>query len=363
MPQFNLASKDSTIANLVAILLIIGMVGFTGCQRPFLKPHKSVPCPIDAPRELSKVSLPAYRIEPPDVLSIDIVQQVSESEYILHSGDTVMLTVTGTLPDEPIAGVFPIEAGGVIQLGFNYGTVEIAGMTTENARRAIDAHMRTLLRGPNVTLALRNVVGIQKISGEHMVGPDGSVTLGRYGSVPLVGQTLEEAQQTLREFLAPHFNAPEVSISVYSFNSKVYYVVTQGGGLGDNLVRLPFTGNETVMDAISNINGLSHVSSTRMWIARPGPGSNGENQIMPIDWTAITQRGEVDTNYQLLPGDRLYIAHDRLIAFDGALGKFTAPLERVFGFTLLGTTTASRMTGRVLHKTPSNQPNDQLLRP
>ena len=328
-----------------------------GCHRPLIAPKKSIPN-FDVPRELDKATLPAYRIEPPDILSIDIVQQISESEYLLHTGDTVMVTVTGTLPDEPIAGIYPIDAGGVIQFGFNYGSVEVAGMTVENARRTIESHLLKVLRTPQVTLAIRNVAGIQRISGEHMVGPDGTVTLGRYGSVNLVGQTLQEAQLTLCNYLSPYFTNPEVSISVYSYNSKVYYVVTQGGGLGDNLVRIPYTGNETVMDAISNINGLSHVSSTRMWIARPGRNNCGENQILPVDWMGITQRGEVETNYQLLPGDRLYIAQDRMVAFDGTLGKFMAPFERIFGFTLLGTTTASRLEGRVLHKTTGNTPND-----
>lgn len=341
------------------IVLSLLVAGFSGCQRNFIHTTKSFnsQC-LDVPRELDKATLPAYRIEPPDILSIDVVQQVSESDYLLHASDTLMLTVTGTFPEEPIAGTYPIEAGGVIQLGFSYGTVEIAGMTVGQATKAIEGHLRTLLRGPRVTITLRNVSGVQRISGEHLVGPDGTVTLGRYGSVSVVGQTLFEAQQTIANFLAPHFNAPEVSVSVYSFNSKVYYVVTQGGGLGDGLARIPYTGNETVMDAVSQVNGLSQVSSTRIWIARPGKDSSGENQILPIDWIGITQRGEVDTNYQILPGDRLYIAHDRMVAFDGALGKFTAPLERIFGFTLLGTTTVSRLSGRVLHKSTGNTPTD-----
>lgn len=336
------------------VLASFTMALLVGCHRPFVQSSKSFDtnC-FDVPRELEKATLPAYRIEPPDILSIDVVQQVSESDYLLHAADTLMVNVSGTLPEEPILGTFPVEAGGVIQLGFSYGTVEIAGMTVSQAGKAIEKHLGALLRDPRVTVSLRNVAGIQRISGEHLVGPDGMVTLGRYGTVSVVGQSLAEAQDTLARFLSPHFNAPEVSISVYSYNSKVYYVVTQGGGQGDGLARLSYTGNETVIDAISQINGLSQVSSTRIWIARPGKDTHGENQILPVDWVGITQRGEVNTNYQILPGDRIFIAHDRMVAFDGALGKFTAPFERIFGFTLLGTTTASRLSGKVLQN-PNN---------
>ena len=181
-----------------------------------------------------------------------------------------------------------------------------------------------------------------------MVGSDGTVSLGQYGSVPVVGLTLDEARSAIADHLSPYFANPQVSLAVYAFNSKAYYIVTQGGGTGDGLVRLPFTGNETVMDAISQINGLSYVSSSRMWIARPQRAGQG-SQILPIDWEGITQRAEVHSNYQILPGDRIFIAHNSLIAFDESIAKLTSPFERIFGFTLLGTGTVSRLSGKVLN--------------
>ena len=79
-------------------------------------------------------------------------------------------------------------------------------------------------------------------------------------------------------------------MDVVAYNSKVYYVITQGAGLGDNVRRFPVTGNEPVLDAISQINGLSQLSSTHIWIARPAPGNFNCEQIMPVDWVAITCR-------------------------------------------------------------------------
>src|SRR5262249_45762992 len=114
-------------------------------------------------------------------------------------------------------------------------------------------------------------------------------------------------------------------------------VVTQGAGLGDGVVRFPVTGNETVLDAVSLINGMEAVSSKRIWIARPGPG--GCTQILPVDWTAITQQARNETNYQILPGDRLFIAEDKIVAFNTLIQKATAPFQQLFGFTLLGNST------------------------
>ena len=87
-------------------------------------------------------------------------------------------------------------------------------------------------------------------------------------------------------------------------------MITAGGGLGDNVRRIPITGNETVLDAISAVNGLSQVSSTKIWIARPAPGGFGCEQIMPVDYEAITRGGLTATNYQIMPGDRVFIASD-----------------------------------------------------
>lgn len=299
------------------------------------------------PRELDKVTVPMYRVEPPDVLTIDVLQNVSQATYQLQVGDTVALNVLGTFPDEPIGGEYPIRPGGVVELGFGYGSVEIAGKTISQARDLIDQHLRFQLRDPRISLSLGNVASMQRITGEHLVGQDGTITLGQYGSVSVVGLTLDEVRQTIAHHLSHDFENPQVSVSVYAFNSKAYYIITQGGGLGDSLVRLPYTGGETVLDALSQINGLSYVSSSRMWIARPSRDSDGD-QILPIDWEALTQRAAVETNYQLMPGDRVYIAHNRLVAFDASIAKLTSPLERVFGFTILGTGTASRLSGKVL---------------
>jgi polysaccharide export outer membrane protein len=66
-------------------------------------------------------------------------------------------------------------------------------------------------------------------------------------------------------------------------------------------------------------------------------------QILPVDWEAITALGATETNYQLLPGDRVFIAEDRLVAADTWVSKLVSPVERIFGFTLLGTQTVSNL--------------------
>ncbi|MBN2473135.1 MAG: polysaccharide biosynthesis/export family protein [Pirellulales bacterium] len=335
----------------LAVLMAVG-----GCRTAQHQPvAEPTPGPQQAvgqfhsgpPRELSKVVLPTYRIEPPDILMIDALHIVPRPPYQLRTLDALSIEVQGTLPDSPIAGVFPVEPGGLVHLGSRYGSARVAGMTVDQAKRAIEEHLRAYLREPVVSVALAAMASQQQIAGEHLVSPDGTVTLGGYGSVPVVGMTITEAKAAIERHLAQFLEHPEVSVDVFAYNSKVYYVVTQGAGLGDGVYRFPVTGNETVLDAISQINGLEQVSSKRIWIARPTVDPS-RCQVLPVSWDAITAQASTSTNYQVLPGDRVFIAEDKLIAFDTNLGKLIAPIERIMGFTLLGTGTATRLSGPVL---------------
>jgi hypothetical protein len=61
--------------------------------------------------------------------------------------------------------------------------------------------------------------------------------------------------------------------------------------------------------------------------------------ILPVNWGEITAGAATATNYQVLPGDRIFIAENKLVAIDGVLQQMIAPFERIFGVTLLGTQT------------------------
>ena len=298
------------------------------------------------PRELQKVVLPEYVIEPPDILTIEGVHIVPKSPYELRTLDVLNIETLG-LPDAPITGPYTVNPGGMVDLGREYGTVHVAGLDVDEAKEKITEHLTQFLKEPKVSVGLAQMAAGQSILGQFLVGPDGNITLGTYGQVSVVGLTLDQARERIELHLQRFLEDPEISLNVFSYNSKVYYIVIQGAGLGDGVYRFPITGNETVLDAIAQIQGLEQVSSKKIWIARPSSGT-GEVKILPVDWFAVTERGSAQTNYQILPGDRVFVAEDKLVAFDTQIAKLTAPLERIMGFVLLGTGTATRLSGRVL---------------
>jgi polysaccharide export outer membrane protein len=301
------------------------------------------PAVLPLPHELQPTVHPPYVIEPPDVLTIDAVRLIPRPPYRVEPLDVLLIQVTDALPNQPIAGPYAVSPEGVVNLGYNYGVVRVVGTTVEQAALSIRSQLQKLgLTNAQVSVSLVQFRGAQQIRGEHLVGQDGTINLGTYGSVNVTGLTVCQAKAVIERHLAPCLLNPEISLSVSAYNSKVYYVITDGGGFGQQVFRFPTTGKEYVLDAISNIGGLPAVSSRRkIWVARPAPAEKGCYQILPVDWQVITEAGATCTNYQLFPGDRIYVMADPLITIDNMLAKVFSPIERVLGVTLLGTTTVT----------------------
>jgi polysaccharide export outer membrane protein len=189
----------------------------------------------------------------------------------------------------------------------------------------------------------------QRIRGQHLVRPDGTVNLGIYGSVSVGGLTIDQAKEVIGRQLSiriKDFDLRNLNVDVLAYNSKFYYIVTDGGGYGEQVFRVPITGSETVLDGISQIYGLPAVASKkRIWVARRS--SDGmSDQVLPVDWNGIVRSGSTATNYQILPGDRIYVDANRWVRFDTKVARFLSPFERMFGFTLLGSETVNSIAGR-----------------
>lgn len=309
------------------------LLNSTGCHFgrwtviPFPSTSEGVSKVLDLPREKEMAIHSEYRIEPPDVLSVTAIRLVPKAPYKLQVGDTVVIQVVGTVPDAPINGEFPIQIGGVINLGYSYGKLPVRDLTVEEAQEAIREHLLDHLRDPLVTLALGNIAASQQITGPRAVAQDGRVNLGVYGTVSVTGLTLREAKRKIEEHLGEFLDSPQIAIDVQNYNSKFYYLIFQGAGNGDSVRRIAISGNETVLDAIASQGNIpANNNQYQIWIARPGRERKGHEQMLMVDWRAITQLAETDTNYQLLPGDRLYVSEKKMIRIDNDFRNATRPL-------------------------------------
>lgn len=269
---------------------------FSGCMGGHAlhddpRPAATLASPANVPSELSKITLPPYVIEPPDILVIDVF----------------------TLPKD-------------------------------KGQPAV-------------------VLSPQPITGQHLVTPDGTVNMGIWGSLSLAGLTKEQAKEAIRRHVYQQIRTQSiirekgtdvddpnklfVAVDVLSYNSKRYYVITDGAGYGEQIYHFPIMGSETVMDALANINGLPMVGSKNdIWIARRTPHASQHEQILNVDYVGITKRGETRTNYQILPGDRIYVQAEKVFIIDNFMQKVLTPVERLLGLSLLGSSSYNSITNR-----------------
>src|SRR5690242_9355621 len=127
-PPWGNTNMNSLRARYVAVWLagLFLVLSSTGCHFgrwqifPLPSTSEGIAKVYDLPRELDKAIHSEYRIEPPDVLSITAIRLVPKAPYKLQVGDTVVINVVGTVPDAPINGEFPVQIGGVINLGYSY---------------------------------------------------------------------------------------------------------------------------------------------------------------------------------------------------------------------------------------------------
>ena len=71
---------------LVAALLVCAAAGCHTTQ-----PIEPYCIPADVPRELDKASLPAYAVEPPDILVIEALRMVPRGPYRIEPLDTLVI--------------------------------------------------------------------------------------------------------------------------------------------------------------------------------------------------------------------------------------------------------------------------------
>lgn len=196
---------------------------------------------------------PAHVVEPPDLLLVEVLE---------------------ALPGRPISGERLVRPDGSISLGF-YGDVQVGGLTLPEIKEKIVRHLQKYLTDETLGLAI-----IDPESGEPRIDP-----------------------ATRKPMVKDAKDTDCVFVDVTAYNSQNYYV--QGDVYTPG--RLPFTGNETVLDVINFAGGLlPSADRSKVKLIRSYP-KGSPIQVLPIDYEEVTMGTDASTNYVILPNDRLVV--------------------------------------------------------
>jgi protein involved in polysaccharide export with SLBB domain len=213
--------------------------------------RQAAPEPLPLPRELDKRVLPAYVVEPGDVL---LVLPADLDSPIRLPGDQ------------------PVLPDGTISLG-KYGQLIVAGKPVAEIEAAVRGTIQAQLAAALPTPAAEN--------GDLNEPPP-----------PMPGTRPAEPRE-----VGP------ITVRVVTRQSKVYYVLGEVNAAGS----FTLNGRETVLDGILAAGGLNDRASRRnIILARPTPADSCR-VVLPVCYYEIVQLGDTSTNYQLAPGDRIYV--------------------------------------------------------
>lgn len=139
--------------------------------------------------------------------------------------------------------------------------------------------------------------------GDQKIQADGTIDLGKFGRLRVAGMTVEAIEQLIETQIAASGEQELINVQLVETNAAEVYVIGEVG----SPAAYPIDGHEHVLDAILTAGGLtSKASPCDIVLVRP-TDPNGCRVVLPVCYRQITQLGDVTTNYQLQPGDRIVV--------------------------------------------------------
>ena len=140
-----------------------------------------------------------------------------------------------------------------------------------------------------------------------IIRPDGNIFFPLLGDIYIEGLTPLEIREKIHKLLGRYLKElPEeaVSVQVSGFNSKKVYIYSYGGGI----TQVPFTGDLTVLDAITQSGLLSRtVKLSGIKVIRGESDTVEIPQKLTVNLKDITNKGETERNIVLRPNDIVYL--------------------------------------------------------
>ena len=145
----------------------------------------------------------------------------------------------------------------------------------------------------------------------QLVRPSGNVGLGALGTVYVAGLTVEQAQKAIETALEPTHDVAEVIVAVEASNSKVCYLIEDHGAVQDVArapVPYPLSAQNNVGWLLGNhLRRSAKLRAARIELHRPYLQATGCELVLPVAWDSAANAPTLESDYPLLPGDRVIV--------------------------------------------------------
>lgn len=147
-----------------------------------------------------------------------------------------------------------------------------------------------------------------RLPSDQTVLPDGNIDLGKYGRLPVTGRTVPEIEALVNRVVLEKTKEKKeevgfINVRLVNRVTKRYYVIGEVNTPG----AFTLQGYETVLDGILAAGNLTDKASRRNIILVRPSSPDGCRTVLAICYPEIVQDGDTSTNYQIRPGDRIYI--------------------------------------------------------
>ena len=294
----------SNINALTKACLFFGLLGFSGCNTlsslglPFgggsnklLKSAQAIsetPAhAILAPKELGKMPLDSYVVEVGDTV---LIEPVKFDSTIRLPGDQV------------------VKPDGCISIG-EFGRYEACNKTIDqiqlDVQATIDNHIRQ-----DFEIAYE----VERRHRDEDEAYQASLETADLGQVEndsdddktdlklRTDETREERIQLNRR-IEEAIGKNQISARIVNWDSKKIYVLGEVNSPGS----FNYSGHQTVLDALIEAGGInSKANKHQIIVSRPSSCSDCR-VVMKVCYDQVVQLGDASTNYQLQPGDRVFV--------------------------------------------------------
>lgn len=143
-----------------------------------------------------------------------------------------------------------------------------------------------------------HVYGNENLSTSVPVRPDGKITVPIAGDIHVGGLTPERVSEEISARLEEYIRDPIVTTTVTNFGDSDYISRVRVTGAVGSPSSIPFRNGMTVLDVVLDAGGVTDFSNPGKTVIYRKDGVR-----LPVRLDRILKRGDLSTNYTLMPGD------------------------------------------------------------